>query len=157
MAQQSDSLDGPLNWFPALMGWILPGMGQVLLGHRQRGFRAMGGVLGIFLAGVLVGGVDCVDRREDALWFYAQAGAGPVAFAADWANSALLKTGKVGQLIPSPPSNPRLPPPQVTSFKTVTMSNEIGTLFCFAAGLMNIVVILDALRRQPANPKEWNA
>lgn len=117
----------------------------------------MGGVLGLFLSGVLVGGVDCVDRREDALWFYAQAGAGPIAFAADWANSALLKTGKVGRLIPSPPSNPRLPPPQVTSFKTVTMSNEVGTLFCFTAGLMNVVVILDALRRPSATQGAWTA
>jgi len=35
--------------------------------------------------GVLVGGVDCVDRKEDGLWFVAQAGAGLI----PWVSSLL--------------------------------------------------------------------
>ena len=122
-------------------------MGQIMIGHRRRGIFAMIGILGLFLGGLLIGGVDSVDRRDDPLWFYAQAGAGPIAFAADWANLGLLKSGKVGELVESPPSNPREAPPLVSTFKTVTVANEIGILYCALAGLMNVVVILDALKR----------
>jgi len=37
----------------------------------------------------------------------------------------------------------------VSSFKTVTVASEIGTLYCALAGLMNVVVLLDALKRRP--------
>ena len=146
----SASLDEQLNWKAAAAGWLLPGLGQILLGHRQRGIYAMVGVLGLFVGGLFLGGVDCVDRREDALWFYAQAGAGPIAFGADYANGALLKSGRVGELVESPtPFGSRAPPPQVSTLKSVTLMNEIGTLYCALAGLMNLVVIMDALKRVP--------
>ncbi len=147
MTNESDHIDEPLNWGAAFFGWIFPGAGQIMIGHRRRGIFAMIGVLGLFLGGLLIGGVDCVDRREDPLWFYAQAGAGPIAFAADWANSGLLKSGKVGELVESPPSNPRNAPPRVSSLRSVTVASEIGILYCALAGLMNVVVVLDALKR----------
>ncbi len=146
----SSHLDEPLNWKAAAIGWLLPGLGQILIGHRRRGVYAMIGVLGLFFGGLFLGGIDCVDRREDALWFYAQAGAGPIAFGADYANSALLKTGRVGELVESPPAfGSRGPAPMVNSFKSVTVMNEVGTLYCALAGLMNLVVIMDALKRAP--------
>jgi hypothetical protein len=72
-----------LNWFEAALGWLLPGYGLIRLGHRRRGAWAMSAVLGLFASGLVIGGLDSVDRREDGLWFVMQAGAGPVAFAAD--------------------------------------------------------------------------
>ncbi|MSQ90883.1 MAG: hypothetical protein EXS01_05760 [Phycisphaerales bacterium] len=150
MTHDTDQLDQPLHWMAALFSWILPGFGQIMAGHRRRGALAMIGVLGLFLSGLLIGGVDSVDRREDPLWFYAQAGAGPIAFAADWANASLLKTGKVGELVESPPQNPRAAAPMVSTFKTVTLASEIGILYCALAGLMNVVVVLDALKRPVA-------
>lgn len=102
------------------------------------------GVVGLFLCGLLVGGLDCVDRREDGLWFMAQAGAGPLAFVADAANSALLKSGRVGTLIPMTLSNGAMT--QVSSMKSVGAVNDIGILFTAMAGLMNVTAVLDALR-----------
>ena len=72
-----------LNWFEAALGWLLPGYGLIRLGHRRRGAWAMAAVLGLFASGLVIGGLDSVDRREDGLWFVMQAGAGPVAFAAE--------------------------------------------------------------------------
>lgn len=150
MTYDSDQTDEPLNWGAAFFGWILPGLGQISIGHGRRGVLAGIGILGLFFGGLLIGGVDCVDRREDPLWFYAQAGAGPIAFASDWANSALLKSGKFGELVETPSAMPRTTPAMVSSFKTVTPANEIGTLYCALAGLINVVVIFDALKRRPA-------
>ncbi|MSR44296.1 MAG: hypothetical protein EXS15_02930 [Phycisphaerales bacterium] len=150
MTNHMDQLDEPLHFGRALMSWILPGLGQCMAGHRRRGIFAMIAILGMFFCGLLIGGVDSVDRKEDPLWFYAQAAAGPIAFAADWANSGLLKTGRVGELVESPPSNPRAAPTMVSTFKTVTVANEVGILYCALAGLMNVVVVLDALKRPSA-------
>jgi TM2 domain-containing membrane protein YozV len=141
------------NLLPAVAGWVFPGLGQILLGERIRGLLAMAGVLILFVGGVLVGGVDAVDRTEDRLWFVGQAGAGPIAFAASYANDSLIKSGRVGTLLPTPPSASTRgqpgSPPTVSSLKGLAHPNEFGTLMCFLAGLMNFIVILDALSRAP--------
>ena len=85
-----------LNFRAAVLGWILPGLGHASLGDRRRGLLVGGGVLGLFLGGLLIGGLDVVDRREDHLWFLAQAGAGPVALVADYANANLVASGRFG-------------------------------------------------------------
>lgn len=140
--------DEGLHWVAAALGWLVPGLGQMWTGHVQRGIYAMVGVLGLFLGGVLLGGVGVVDRRDNGIWFVAQAGAGPVAFAADWANSAWVKSGAVGDLLEAPPSMvPRSTGSKVSSLRSVTSVHEVATLYCAMAGLMNIVVLLDALVR----------
>ena len=140
--------DEGLHWVAAALGWLVPGLGQMWTGHVQRGIYAMVGVLGLFLGGVLLGGVGVVDRRDNGIWFVAQAGAGPVAFAADWANSAWVKSGAVGDLLEAPPSMvPRSTGSKVSSLRGVTSVHEVATLYCAMAGLMNIVVLLDALVR----------
>ena len=134
----------PVHVASGLLGWIWPGLGHLRNGDGRRGRLVMLGVVGLFLAGVLVGGVDCVDRREDGLWFLAQAGAGPIAFLVDAANSLLLKSGKVGEMLPMTLPNGTMT--QVNSFRSVGVVNDMGTLFTAMAGLMNVVAVLDALR-----------
>lgn len=142
-----------LNIGAAVLGWIVPGAGYAMLGDPRRGLLAGAGVLGIFLLGLLIGGVDVVDRAEDRLWFVAQAGAGPIAFVADFANAELVKSGRFGELIEVPRGDPRLPAyPAVSSLKGVGRPNEIGTLYCAMAGLMNVVVIFDVLSRRRKEP-----
>lgn len=88
----------------------------------------MAGVFFLFLSGILIGGVDVVDRRNDQLWFYAQAACGPITFAADLLNQRFLDSEE-----------------DVIKHKSLSHVNEIGTLFVALAGLMNLVVILDVL------------
>lgn len=115
------------------------------LGHRRRGVLIMFGVLFLFLGGVLIGGIDSVDRRDDKLWFLAQSAVGPLAFAIDMVNQNYVK---------------QLPEEQRFPTMGINKPNEMGTLFSALAGLMNFVVILDALffapkpipdRRKPAS------
>jgi len=135
-----------------VLNWAFPGLGHVVLGHRKRGFLAMAAILGMFGCGLLIGGIDAVDSVEDAPWFIAQSGNGPIALAADWANQNILKTGKVGELLPAPaPLDPlgRPLPGQhtVSSFKGLGSANEFGTLFIALGGLMNFILIMDISRR----------
>jgi TM2 domain-containing membrane protein YozV len=134
----------------AIAGWIFPGLGHIVSGNARRGVAAMIGVLLLFICGLLVGGLDCVDRKEDRLWFIGQAGCGPITFAADWANSAFLKSGSAAPMLPVPRSmiDPNAPT-QVSAFKGLAHANEFGTFLIFLAGLMNFCVLLDALVREP--------
>jgi hypothetical protein len=128
----------------------------MLLGERRRGLLLMFGVLFLFFTGLLIGGVDCVDRRNDRLWFLAQSLCGPVAFVADQANA---------HLGPSLPDDFRDGTEARRRFLEgdeelqrqlrrvgIGRVNEMGTLFVALAGLMNLVVILDALYFLPPPP-----
>ena len=121
-----------------VLAWILPGLGHLSLGHRKRGGLIMFGVLFLFISGVLIGGIDCVDRKNDRLWFLAQSVCGPIAFATDYLNQVYIKG---------------LPETQRYEAIALNKPNEMGTLFCALAGLMNLVVILDALYFAPKPPE----
>ncbi len=142
----------PTNTFNPLaagLGWLLPGLGHYVIGERARGGLVLCGVAFLWITGLLIGGIDSVDRKEDKLWFYAQAGSGPIAFVVDGLNTSLLKSGKMGELIDAPnPSRNPASAKQVSSYKSVAQMNEYGTLFTALAGLMNIVALLDAAGRQ---------
>lgn len=183
-----------------ILAVAFPGLGHLSRGETRRGLLAGGAVLAMFFGGLLIGGIDTVDSREDKWWFYGQAFVGPIAFAVDWAHQnqfkayavpaepdmstgttvfrtserALLaehrlrsvfpaETRKVVEVsvIPSSGGTPvarRLPvavpagagegPPNVKSLAKV---NEIGTLYGLCAGMLNLIVIFDALF--PSRPR----
>jgi type 1 glutamine amidotransferase len=138
-----------------LLSLAFPGLGHLSLGYRRRGLLAMAGVLGMFLTGLAIGGVDAVDSVEDAPWFIAQGANGPIAFGADIVNQRVLKTGKAGELLPTQPPTDALGRPaqgsfSVSSLKGVGAANEFGTLFIALGGMLNFILVLDASRRQPA-------
>ncbi len=138
------------------LAWLWPGLGHLSLGYRRRAVLAMIGVLGMFITGAAIGGVDSVDSKDDGAWFIAQAGNGPIAFGVDALNQNLLKTGKVGTLIDPPLSGAgSTPPPAISSYKGLGAANEFGTLFIALGGLMNMILVMDCSRREPAvNPGE---
>lgn len=84
---------GPERFVPVagVAGLILPGLGHVVLGQPRRAGAIAAGVLGLFLGGLLLGGLDTIDSREDRLWYYVQALVGPLAFGVDWINQNQLK------------------------------------------------------------------
>tara|TARA_Y100000589_G_scaffold226031_1_gene213474 strand:+ start:1016 stop:1582 length:567 start_codon:yes stop_codon:yes gene_type:complete len=114
----------------AVLAWILPGLGHIAIGQHRRGLMMMFGILFLFVFGVLIGGVDVVDMKRDRLWFLAQGCNGPIAFLVDYLNQTLLKTA-------APATQARL-----TSLGNI---NATGTLFIALGGLMNFILILDAL------------
>ncbi|MDG2423319.1 MAG: hypothetical protein P8M22_05010 [Phycisphaerales bacterium] len=120
----------------AVLAWAFPGLGHVYLGQRQRGLLIMFGILFLFLVGLLVGGLDAVDLKHDKIWFVGQAFNGPIAFIADFLNQAIIQ-GK----------------PEEAKLHLIGLGhvNALGTLFITLGGLMNLIVILDALY-----PTEWD-
>jgi hypothetical protein len=152
----ASSSDQPQSLFSptaAVLAWLWPGLGHISLGERKRGVLIMIGVLFLFISGLLVGGLDCVDRKHDKLWFLAQSFCGPIAFGADFANQRLVQnvpqnwepgTDARQRFIEGDPDLRRR-----LSRIGLGRVNEMGTLFVALAGLMNVVVILDALHYVP--------
>ena len=108
-----------------IMALVLPGLGHIVLGLPRRGRLVMLGVLGLFLTGLLIGGLDAVDSHQDRWWFYAQTLTGPVAFIADALHMHLRSEGHVIQ--------------------GLGRMNELGTLSCAMAGFMNLIAVIDAM------------
>src|SRR5690606_25947878 len=80
-----------LDLLAGLVAAVLPGAGHIYLGEVRRGILAAAGVLGLFFGGMLLGGIDVIDSREDRLWFFVQALVGPVAVGVDWYHQNHLK------------------------------------------------------------------
>lgn len=125
-------IDDSPTFHPAagIAAWVFPGLGHLVRGERRRGRLIMFGVLFLVLGGLLVGGVDCVDRKQDRLWFLAQSVCGPLTFIADAVNQHYVQ---------------KLPDEARFNSIALNKPNEMGTLFVALAGLMNLVVIMDAL------------
>ena len=131
----------------AICAWLVPGLGHVVIGERARGVLVFAGIIFMWLCGILIGGIDAVDRKEDPLWFAAQVCSGPIALGIDGMNTALLKSGQIGELLDSPAVSRNTAATKVNSFKGIAHVNEYGILFTGLAGLMNLVAIIDASTR----------
>jgi hypothetical protein len=136
-----------------VLACILPGLGHWFLGERWRAAAIAAGVLGLFFGGMLIGGIDAVDSQEDTIWFVGQAMVGPVAFGVDYAHQHHFKVRDGGKLRTANPGETRdaqgnaapalngeLPP----NSKSLGRMNELGTLFSTIAGMLNLIVIIDA-------------
>lgn len=138
----------------ALAGWILPGLGYVIGGQRWRGYVAGPAVLLLFILGLFIGGVRVVSvpgyaegqRMVDAngRWILTAHPTAPIA-------AALQKPWYLGQILAGPitliAGHAGNEAAAAGYPKPTARLGEIGTLFCAVAGMMNLVVILDATAR----------
>jgi len=119
-----------------LLAILFPGAGHLYRGEPRRALGIAAGVLGLFFGGILIGGIDVIDSKEDRLWFIGQVIVGPIAIVTDQIHQKALKVD--GQL-PLPGTADPLP-----ATRSLAKINEIGTLYATIAGMMNLIVILDA-------------
>jgi hypothetical protein len=129
----------------AAAGWLVPGLGHILLGQRVRGLILMVSILGLWLGGLVIGGITCVNSRDHTAWFAGQALVGPT-IAVDFWRAAV--TG--GSIAPVPRQNPAYEP-------SYGRTNEQGILYTALAGLLNLLAIIDVVycdpdRRRPPRP-----
>jgi hypothetical protein len=121
----------------ALAGWLVPGAGYFLIGHRTRALVIGVAVIFLFVLGMLIAGVGVVEapalggpgslvgRVLAKPWFLGQVMTGPIGLI-----SAMISQG-VSDAYPAAKS--RL--------------GEIGTLYTAIAGMLNLLAIIDASHR----------
>lgn len=139
--------------FVALLGWLVPGLGYWLIGMKHRAFYAGITIFLVFAMGLLISGVRCVDvpgydadgnlitlgsstspaliRKApfravfDKPWYIPQIMAGPLTIASSvWSVNAAA-----------------------TYPKATARLFDIGTLYTAIAGMLNLLVIIDAAHR----------
>ena len=115
-----------------LLSWLVPGLGHIFIGDRKRGIVCMAAIVLTFWTGVAIGSVrGTVDPHERSLWFAAQLGAGVNVGLAYAIRQAFIT-----------------PPDGKSSLATPSwVSAEIGVHYTGVAGLLNVLVILDAMSR----------
>lgn len=121
----------------ALAGWLVPGSGYWLIGHRTRAIVVGLSVITLFVIGVLVAGVAVVEppdlgggggfmgRILQKPWFLGQAMTGPLGLICAWIGDGVAND--------YPAAKARL--------------WEIGTLYTAVAGMLNLLAIIDASYR----------
>jgi len=107
---------------PALMAglsWLLPGLGHALVGQRGKGILVGAAVLIVFAFGLLVSHGHAVDRAIAPVW---------------WIGQSLCGCGAMFAALVTAPVEMTPFPEQL----------DLGTVLCTVAGLMNLVVMIDA-------------
>ncbi len=130
-ANEAALMRAPIAGF---LAWLVPGLGHIFLGYRARGLIFLVTITATFWTGVAIGGVrGTVDPRERSLWFVAQLCTGANTLAAYGFNRAITPAPD-----PVDPSQARFVPPH-------WMAAEVGVHYTGVAGLLNMLVILNAL------------
>jgi hypothetical protein len=112
---------------PAIVGlaaWAVPGLGHWLLGLRSRAIVLFITIMLTYWTGLTVGGIRyTIDPTGNTLWFLAQAGAGPQVMA--------LYAATAHKEVPAVP----------------WPDSDVAVIYAGVAGLLNMLVILDAIGR----------
>jgi len=138
----SSSKEGGRVAAACLLAWVVPGAGHWFLGRRVKAVVFLVLVVLTFTTGVIMKGRVYVANREQ-----------PLTYLATFANVALGPLDLIGRRVfyeriiyvfPSE-SDPMLYQEvmQLNRSKILAVTHEYGTTFVLAAGLMNILLILD--------------
>jgi hypothetical protein len=158
----------------AVAGWLVPGMGYVLLGERARGITIMVTVLALFISGLLIAGIRVIDvpgydkngfqdrlddhgRRVERSTDFAYRGGHWALFSWDFVSEIAAKPWYVGQIFAGPVNIIASAFSIHEAAQHLPMSHarlpEIGTLYTAVAGMLNLLAILDSSSRA-AHPEE---
>ncbi|MCZ6816593.1 MAG: hypothetical protein O7F76_07805 [Planctomycetota bacterium] len=116
----------------ALLAWVMPGLGHWYLGERSRAVIFFVVTTVMFWGGVAIGGVrSTVTPRENGPWIAAQLCMGPqaaVALVLSW--QARETSGN--------------------QYKAPWPASSISVVYAGITGLLNLLIIIDALARADA-------
>lgn len=156
---------GPLEYFSIALGWLVPGAGHLLIGQRARGLVFMVTIHGLFAMGLLIAGIKAMNPADQPIWKYTQLVAGwPTLIAnrlaAVQVNAEQQQMDDYGRAAAENPAlnpdtyfkaNPEVRP---TYFPKV---QDVGTVYCGIAGMLNLLVLFDLLIRVLGGPTPENA
>ena len=138
----------------AFLAWLWPGAGHLYQRRYAKGILFMVCILAIYLFGLLIGRGHVVYAswtKDDKRWHYlCQAGVGLPALPALWQAQLMIveKQKPWWNGFMAPPEQPVLPEAEDELARwhaSLGADFELGTLYTMLAGLLNILVIYDAL------------
>lgn len=128
---------------PCFLAWLVPGLGHAWLGRRGRAAAFFLVVLATFVLGIASGGASTVIDGQQPLSYLAvvdNLAMGPFDFIA-----RRMTLGELVYRLPDPEGNPRRHEILSRVRDRVRIpTHEYGSTFLLTAGLMNLLLILDA-------------
>lgn len=114
-----------------LLAWLVPGLGHIVCGDRQRGLIILVTITVTFWGGVAIGGVrTTVDPQRQKLWFMAQICSGGNAIAAaSWGESARNEVNNDDSALAH----------------SHWGSTEVALVYTGVAGLLNVLAVMNSL------------
>ena len=135
MPSTRTTTSGSLNRTPivGLLAFLVPGLGHLYLGDRARGIIFCVVITVTFWGGVAIGGVrSTIDTQERKAWFLAQLCSG--------SNTLVILTAR--WIAPT-----HLDPEKGDFPRAYWPAEDIAVVYTGVAGLLNLLIILDALVR----------
>jgi TM2 domain-containing membrane protein YozV len=132
MPAPQNEVSFPRAAIAGILAWILPGLGHIYLGQKRRGAILLIVIALTFWSGVAVGGVaSTVQPTQRQAWFLAQVCAGVHTLGAYvWGRQER-----------------RAHPDLLAGF----VEEDVAVIYTGVAGLLNILIILDALASADPN------
>ena len=122
----------------AFLAWVLPGLGHWYLGHRHRAIIFFVTTTVTFWAGVAIGGVrSTITPSENGPWIAAQLCAGPQSLV------ALYWSVQIDERV----KRDLNPEKELSKYRASWPASNISVVYAGVAGLLNLLVIIDALAR----------
>lgn len=122
----------------AFLAWVLPGLGHWYLGHKHRAIIFFVTTTVTFWAGVAIGGVrSTITPSENGPWIAAQLCAGPQSLL------ALYWSVKIDEQV----RRSQNPETELAKYRASWPASNISVVYAGVAGLLNLLVIIDALAR----------
>ena len=120
-----------------LLAWLVPGAGHLFIGERTRGLVFLIVITLTFWTGIAVGSVQgTVAPHSRSLWFAAQLGSGGNALAGYMLHKVV---------------DPESAASNRSTAKGNWLSAEVGVHYTGVAGLLNLLIIIDAVSRADAS------
>lgn len=134
-----------MNLAAAALGWVLPGLGHILIGHVGRGVILAVTIGSLWMGGLLIGGITVIDRQHHPAWFIGQMFLAPSLVVNRYHQHLRDRYHRdVGTRADvSPGYEPAFGKPE-----------EQGTLYTSLAGLLNLLVVIDVLYRDPMTTRD---
>lgn len=133
------------------LAWLVPGMGHIYLGYRGRGLVLLATITATFWTGVAIGGVrNTIDPKQRRLWFVAQMGTAGNTLAGYLLHKVVEEGAPSKNQVPSRNQfghSQRTQPSLKAAPPGNWVSADVGVHYTGVAGLLNLLIILDALGR----------
>lgn len=135
------------RWIAAGACFLLPGLGYVLLGDKTRGRVVGAGILAMFVAGLLIGGVAVLDGQQPNAPFVrlGQRFLAPT-LVANAVRLRVLEPARSPQEAAESPARMYTP--------VYGRMEEQGVLYTSIAGFLNLMTMIDIAGRSPRRRKQ---
>jgi len=169
---------GPVGYLALVLAWVVPGLGHMLIGQKARGAIFFVAIHGLFAMGLLIGGIRVINPPDQAIWTYTQFLTGwPMIVANKVEQASRIELGDRAYPPDSDQARGRLgtlftqqAPPNETLEQKQTRTvqfikdhpafayhpkiQDLGSVYCGIAGMLNLLVMFDVLLRITGSVRE---